>query len=88
AQIFHLLRRQMLRRLRKPLVVFTPKSLLRLKEAASPRKAFTQGGFQTVIGEVEDLNPKKVKRVLFCSGKVYYELAAYRREKGIEDVAI
>lgn len=88
AQIFHLLRRQMLRRLRKPLVVFTPKSLLRLKEAASPREAFTQGGFQTVIGEVEDLNPKKVKRVLFCSGKVYYELAAYRREKGIEDVAI
>ncbi|GAB6049806.1 2-oxoglutarate dehydrogenase E1 component [Hydrogenophilus islandicus] len=88
AQIFHLLRRQMLRRLRKPLVVFTPKSLLRLKEAASPREAFTQGGFQTVIGEVEALDPNRVKRVLFCSGKVYYELAAYRREKGIEEVAI
>ncbi len=88
AQIFHLLRRQMLRRVRKPLVVFTPKSLLRLKEATSPREAFTSGGFQTVIGEVEALEPKRVKRVLFCSGKVYYELAAYRREKGIEEVAI
>ncbi|MCX7946146.1 MAG: 2-oxoglutarate dehydrogenase E1 component [Hydrogenophilus sp.] len=88
AQIFHLLRRQMLRAVRKPLVVFTPKSLLRLRDAASPREAFTRGGFQTVIGEVESLVAERVRRVLICSGKIYYELAAYRRERGIEDVAI
>ncbi len=88
SQIFHLLRRQMLRKVRKPLVVFTPKSLLRLKEAASPMSEFTSGQFRTVIPEVEPLDPAKVKRVLMCSGKIYYELAAYRREKGIDDVAI
>lgn len=88
AQIFHLLRRQMLRRVRKPLVVFTPKSLLRLKEAGSPMEDFLHGGYRTVIGEVEELAPKKVKRVLLCQGKIYYELLAYRREKGIDDTAI
>ena len=88
AQIFHLLRRQMLRPFRKPLVVMTPKSLLRHKDAASPIKDFSEGSFQTVIGEVENVEPAKVRRVLVCSGKVYYDLAAARRERQALDVAI
>jgi 2-oxoglutarate dehydrogenase E1 component len=88
AQIFHLLRRQMLRPFRKPLVVMTPKSLLRHKDAASPIKDFSEGSFQTVIGEVEKVEPAKVRRVLVCSGKVYYDLAAARRERQVLDVAI
>ena len=88
AQIFHLLRRQMLRLFRKPLVVMTPKSLLRHKDAASPIKDFSEGSFQTVIGEVENVDPAKVRRVLVCSGKVYYDLAAARRERQALDVAI
>jgi 2-oxoglutarate dehydrogenase E1 component len=74
AQIFHLLRRQMLRPFRKPLVVFTPKSLLRKKEAASPIAELANGSFQTVISEVEALEAKEVKRIIACSGKVYYDL--------------
>jgi len=88
AQIFHLLRRQMLRPFRKPLVVMTPKSLLRHKDAASPIKDFSEGSFQTVIGEVENVEPAKVRRVVVCSGKVYYDLAAARRERQALDVAI
>jgi len=88
AQIFHLLRRQMLRKVRKPLIIITPKSLLRHKEATSSLEELTQGGFQTVIRETEKLNAKKVKRVILCQGKLYYELAAYRRENGITDTAI
>jgi len=88
AQMFHLLRRQMLRPMRKPLIVFTPKSLLRSKDAASPITELTQGGFQAVIGEVDKLKVDKVRRIIACSGKVYYELLAVRRNKGIQDMAI
>jgi 2-oxoglutarate dehydrogenase E1 component len=88
AQMFHLLRRQMLRPMRKPLIVFTPKSLLRSKDAASPLAELTQGRFQPVIGEVDTLDNKKVRRIIACSGKVYYELLAARRAKVISDMAI
>jgi 2-oxoglutarate dehydrogenase E1 component len=89
AQIFHLLRRQMIRLFRKPLIVMTPKSLLRNKDAGSPLSDLAKGSFQTVIGEVDaDIDPKKVKRVLACSGKVYYDLVNARRERGANDVAI
>jgi len=88
SQIFHVLRRQMLRDLRKPLVIFTPKSLLRNKDATSPLSEFTKGGFQTVIPEMKDIKADKVKRVVACSGKVYYDLVKKREEKGADDVAI
>jgi len=91
SQIFHVLRRQMVRNLRKPLVLFTPKSLLRNKDATSPLSEFTKGGFQTVISEQNaDVvkNSAKVKRVIACSGKVYYDLLKKRAEKGSDDVAI
>jgi 2-oxoglutarate dehydrogenase E1 component len=91
SQIFHVLRRQMVRNLRKPLVIFTPKSLLRNKDATSPLSEFTKGAFQKVIPEnKEEVNKKaeKVKRVITCSGKVYYDLVKKREEKGQDDVAI
>jgi 2-oxoglutarate dehydrogenase E1 component len=88
AQIFHLLRRQMIRYFRKPLIVITPKSLLRHKEAVSTLDELAAGEFHNVIGEVEKIDPKKVKRIIVCSGKVYYELVAHRRERKIDDVAI
>ena len=91
SQIFHLLRRQMVRQFRKPLVVFTPKSLLRNKDATSPLSEFTKGGFQTVLVE-QDANiakkADKVKRVIACSGKVYYDLVKKRTEAERSDVAI
>ncbi len=91
SQIFHVLRRQMVRNLRKPLVIMTPKSLLRNKDATSPLSEFTRGAFQTVIGETNaDVVKKadKVKRIVVCSGKVYYDLVKKREEKGADDVAI
>jgi 2-oxoglutarate dehydrogenase E1 component len=91
AQIFHVLRRQMVRNLRKPLVLFTPKSLLRNKDATSTLNEFTKGGFQTVIGELNAdvlAAVAKVKRVIACSGKVYYDLVKKREEKSLNDVAI
>lgn len=89
SQIFHLLRRQMVRMFRKPLVIMTPKSLLRNKDASSPMIEFTRGEFKTVIGEVQaDLNAEKVKRVIACSGKVYYDLVKKREEKKSSDVAV
>jgi 2-oxoglutarate dehydrogenase E1 component len=88
AQMFHLLRRQMLRPTRRPLIVFTPKSLLRSKDAASPLTDFTDGSFRAVIAEVETLGVDKVRRIIACSGKVYYDLVNARRVKGIEDMAI
>ena len=88
SQIFHVLRRQMIRPLRKPLVIFTPKSLLRNKDAASPIAKFTKGGFQTVIGDKSELKADKVKRIIACSGRVYYDLVKKREEKGCDDVAI
>ena len=87
SQIFHLLRRQMLRMFRKPLVILTPKSLLRAKDATSPVSEFTKGEFRTVIGEVNaEIDASKVKRVIACSGKVAYDLMKARGEK--KDVAI
>jgi 2-oxoglutarate dehydrogenase E1 component len=88
SQIFHVLRRQMVRDLRKPLVIFTPKSLLRNKDATSPVSEFIKGSFQTVIGETKELKADKVKRVIACSGKVYYDLVKNRETKGTDDVAI
>jgi 2-oxoglutarate dehydrogenase E1 component len=88
SQIFHVLRRQMVRGLRKPLVIMTPKSLLRNKDATSPLIEFTRGGFQTIIPENKQLKADKVKRVVVCSGKVYYDLAKKREEKGADDTAI
>jgi 2-oxoglutarate dehydrogenase E1 component len=89
AQIFHLLRRQMVRQFRKPLVILTPKSLLRNKDAGSPLQDLAKGAFQTVIGEVDEkIDAKKVKRVIACSGKVYYDLVNARKTRGVTDVAI
>ena len=88
AQIFHLLRRQMLRKFRKPLIVMSPKSLLRHKEATSSLDDLSKGTFQTVIPEVDELDPKKVTRVVVCAGKIFYELLAARREHKIANVAI
>ncbi|MBK6602732.1 MAG: 2-oxoglutarate dehydrogenase E1 component [Betaproteobacteria bacterium] len=88
AQIYHLLRRQMVRPYRTPLVVMSPKSLLRHKEAVSTLEELAEGGFQTVIGETEKITARNVRRVILCSGKVYYELLAHRREHRIADVAI
>ncbi len=88
SQIFHVLRRQMVRNLRKPLVIMTPKSLLRNKDATSPLSEFTKGSFQTIIPEQKDIKADKVKRLVACSGKVYYDLVKKREEKGLDDVAI
>jgi 2-oxoglutarate dehydrogenase E1 component len=88
AQIFHLLRRQMIRQFRKPLIVITPKSLLRHKEAVSSFDELANGAFRNVIGETDAIDPAKVRRVIVCSGKVYFELRTYRREQKIGDVAI
>jgi 2-oxoglutarate dehydrogenase E1 component len=89
AQIFHLLRRQMVRQFRKPLVIFTPKSLLRNKDAGSSLNELAKGAFQTVIGEVDEkVDAGKVKRVVVCSGKVYYDLVNTRKTRGILDTAI
>ena len=88
AQVFHMLRRQAVRNQRKPLVVFSPKSLLRHKDATSTMDELAKGEFQRVIGEVDALDAKKVTRVIFCSGKIYYDLVAARREKKITNIAI
>ncbi len=89
AQIFHLLRRQMIRLFRKPLVILTPKSLLRNKEAVSSLDSLVKGSFQTVIPEQDvKVDAKKVKRLVACSGKVYYDLVAGRRDRELDDTAI
>ena len=88
AQIFHLLRRQMIRLFRKPLVIMTPKSLLRNKEAASALTDLARGEFHTVIADSSQAEPKKVKRIILCSGKVYYDLAATRKDREIDDMVI
>lgn len=88
AQIFHLLRRQVIRPYRKPLIVMTPKSLLRHKLAVSALSELTTGQYQLVIPETDALAVQSVKRVVLCSGKVYYELLAMRREHGLDDIAI
>ena len=79
AQVYHMLRRQAIRPLRKPLVALTPKSLLRHKLATSTLEELTQGSFQTVIPEIDPIDPEKVERLILCSGKVYYDLLEKRR---------
>ncbi len=88
AQVFHMLRRQVLCPLRKPLVVMSPKSLLRHKETTSTLEELAKGTFQVVIGETDALETKKVKRIILCSGKVYYDLRQERRARGIDNIAI
>jgi 2-oxoglutarate dehydrogenase E1 component len=88
AQMFHLLRRQMLRDFRKPLVVMTPKSLLRHKLSVSSLEDLSRGFFCNVVGEIDDLHAGKVGRVVFCSGKVYFDLLEARRADEARDVAI
>ncbi len=88
AQIFHLLRRQMLRSYRVPLIVMTPKSLLRHKLAVSPLADLSHGQFCPVLPEIDDLDPSAITRVIACSGKVYYELLEKRREHNLNHIAI
>lgn len=92
AQLYHMIRRQALRPARKPLVVMMPKSLLRKKEASSSLEELADGKFEVVIGDAgingTKLNAKKVKRVVFCSGKVYYDLVADREKRAADDIAI
>jgi 2-oxoglutarate dehydrogenase E1 component len=88
AQIYHLLRRQMLRKQRKPLIVMTPKSLLRHKDATSTIDELANGTFQTIIGETEKFDAKKVTRMVTCAGKIYFDLLAARREKKIDNVVL
>jgi 2-oxoglutarate dehydrogenase E1 component len=88
AQLFHGLRRQVLRNFRKPLVVMSPKSLLRHKRAISTVADFTDGGFQTVLDDPAVAEPRSARRVLLCSGKFYYTLLEARAERGVEDAAL
>ena len=86
AQYFHVLRRQMKRPFRRPLIIMTPKSMLRLPEAVSPVSELIEGSFQEILDDPTP--PKKARRVVMCSGKVYYDLIARRNESGAKDVAI
>jgi 2-oxoglutarate dehydrogenase E1 component len=88
AQVFNMLRRQALRPMRKPLIVMSPKSLLRHPLAVSSLEELAEGVFHNVIDEVDDLSPSNVKRVVMCSGKVYYDLLEQRRKDEQIDVAI
>jgi 2-oxoglutarate dehydrogenase E1 component len=89
AQIYHLLRRQMIRATRKPLIILSPKSLLRLPEAVSPLTELTEGRFETVLMDDSALlNPDAVKRLVICSGKVYYDLLRQRDQEQLNHVAI
>jgi 2-oxoglutarate dehydrogenase E1 component len=88
AQMYHLLRRQMVRKCRKPLIIMTPKSLLRHKLCVSTLDDLTHGGFKWVLPELDELEVDKVKRVIACSGKLYYELLEARRVNRIHDIAI
>jgi 2-oxoglutarate dehydrogenase E1 component len=87
ANMFHILRRQMKTDFRKPLIVFTPKSLLRHPDVVSSKKEFTEGAFQTVI-EDNEVTPAKAKTLVLCTGKFYYDLVKARRDEGRDDVAI
>jgi 2-oxoglutarate dehydrogenase E1 component len=88
AQYFHVLRRQMKRDFIKPLVIMTPKSLLRSEQASSSAEDFTAGGFSEILGSPEVGPPEKMKRVILCSGKVYYDLLNYRQAESISNAAI
>jgi 2-oxoglutarate dehydrogenase E1 component len=88
AQVFHMLRRQAIRPLRKPLIVMSPKSLLRHKEAISTLEDLAEGRFHNVLDETDDLDKGKVTRIIICSGKVFYDLRAARRERALDHIAI
>ena len=88
ANLFHAIRRQLRRDIRVPLIAFTPKSLLRHPECTSPIAEFTEGHFREIIADTDVKSLKKVKKLLLCSGKIYYELAAARKEAGAEHVSI
>ena len=88
AQYFHVLRRQMNRDFVKPLVIMTPKSLLRAEFASSPAQDFLKGKFEEILGAPKVGAASKIKRVIFCSGKVYYDLLKYREEQKIDNAAI
>jgi 2-oxoglutarate dehydrogenase E1 component len=88
AQVYHMLRRQIIRPLRKPLIVMSPKSLLRHKQAVSTLDELAEGSFKTVIAEVDDVANNAIKRVVLCSGKIYYDLYNKRQEEGITDIAV
>lgn len=88
AQMFHMIRRQVLRQLRAPLIVMTPKSLLRHPLSVSQLEDLTGGSFQPLMKEVDALDNNRVKRIVFCSGKVYFDIYKARKEAGIDDVAI
>ncbi len=88
AQIFHLLRRQIQRRFRKPLIVMAPKSLLRHKLAASNLDELTRGGFQPVIGDVDTAAPTHITRLVLCSGKVYFDLLERKHAESLDHIAI
>ncbi|MCB1624214.1 MAG: 2-oxoglutarate dehydrogenase E1 component [Pseudomonadales bacterium] len=88
AQMFHMLRRQMLRSLRKPLIVMTPKSLLRHDLSVSSLEDLSRGKFATIIDEVDDLPPSGIKRVVLSSGKVYFDLLKERRQRKLDAVAL
>lgn len=88
AQVFHMLRRQVLRPFRKPLIVMSPKSLLRHRLAISAIEDFTSGHFNLLLPEIDDIKPESVRKVVLCSGKVYYDLLEQRRENKQTDIAI
>ncbi|QTL35018.1 2-oxoglutarate dehydrogenase E1 component [Pseudoalteromonas viridis] len=88
AQVYAMLRRQSVRPLRRPLIVMTPKSLLRHPLAVSSLEELSEGVFHNMIDEIDDINPENVERVVFCSGKVYYELLQERRKQELNNVAI
>jgi 2-oxoglutarate dehydrogenase E1 component len=88
AQFFHLIRRQMVRNFRKPTIVMTPKSLLRHKLSVSPLDALSSGRFLRIIPEIDPIDAAGVRRLVFCSGKVYFDLLEARRERELDDVAI
>ena len=88
AQMFHLLRRQLLRPYRKPLAIMSPKSLLRHRLSTSTREDLCTVGFQVLVDEIDDIDPGQVTRLVMCSGKVYYNILERRREAGLRHVAI
>ena len=88
AQIFHALRRQAIRPIRKPMIIMSPKSLLRHKLATSTLSELANGTFQTVIDEIDNINKADVTRLVLCGGKVYYDLLEKRREQELNNTAI
>lgn len=88
AQIFHILRRQVVRPYRKPLILFTPKSLLRHPETISSIKELAQGGFKAVLDDTRELDPEGVHRLVFCSGRIYYDLLKVCRERALKHIAL